>query len=777
MTRSCFIFTSTIKAWPVVRLFSTAKYAKRIAVVGSGPAGFYCSQTLLSGDQQCLVDVFEKYPVPYGLVRYGIAPDHQDLKSCINGFERTVASFADRFRFFGNVHIGKELLISELLPHYDAVVLAYGASEANPLPKLDCSIGNCFSARDFVGWYNGLPECGGVNPNLQSENSTAVVIGHGNVALDIVRVLLSRVENFQHTDIAEHALEALNNSRLKRVVLVGRRGPAQVSFTTKELRELSRLQGVNTIVRGCDLDPIRQDAHRFDRPKQRLFKLMSEMVDSASSFDHANERCLSLRFLLSFDKAIGDSHHNLQAVRFVENQLTTSSDYNCESATIRPTNRFEEISASLLIYSCGYRTVNIEPGQFPFDDKLGGVLTDGQGRVIGRRGLYACGWCRQGPNRILAQTQIDAKNVALTVIEDLKKIPGKNGDIQQLLKNRSEKWISWSEWKNLDEIEQNRGKANAKPRQKVVSLEEMISETFDFILVQIVVLIFLYNANHFYFSINKQDMQECKGEWKDFTFAVVADPQLGLHSTDSSNLSEGKKEMKNAILAINTLKPPPEFVVFCGDFTHAEPYTSAKAVQIRDFEQTVKLLRTDIKPIYVCGNHDIGDKPTAHTLQLYREQFGSDFYAFWVGEVKFFVFNSQYFLPITGMDMHIDQQAVWFENEAERTDKEQPTHVIAFQHIPPFINDPKEEPMFISRCWPMAFNIPYENKRKQFLEWIRQLKVKKLFCGHYHRNTIGQGEDGLEVIITENTAERSGFRLVRVYKDRIEHEFIARNSI
>ncbi|KRY75276.1 NADPH:adrenodoxin oxidoreductase, mitochondrial [Trichinella pseudospiralis] len=751
MTRSCFIFTSKIKAWSV-RWFCTSKCAKRIAVVGSGPAGFYCSQTLLSGDQQCLVDVFEKYPVPYGLVRYGVAPDHQDLKSCINGFERTVTSFADRFRFFGNVHIGKELSIAELLCHYDAVVLAYGASEANPLPKLDCSIGNCFSARDFVGWYNGLPECGELKPNLQSDNSTAVVIGHGNVALDIVRVLLSRVENFQHTDMAEHAVEALNKSRLKRVLLVGRRGPAQVSFTTKELRELSRLQGLKTTLRGCDLDPIRKDAHRFDRPKQRLFKLMSEMVDSdKSSVDYANERCLSLRFLLSFDKAIGDSQHNLQAIRFVENQLTTttSSNVNCESATVQPTDRFEEISASLLIYSCGYRTVNIEPGQFPFDAKLGGVLTDDQGRVIGRRGLYACGWCSQGPNRILAHTQIDAKNVALTVIEDLKKIPAKNDDIEQLLRNRSDKWISWSEWKNLDKIEQSRGKANAKPRQKVVSLEEML----------------------------KLNMQECKGEWKDFTFVVVADPQLGLHSTDGSNLSEGKEEMKNAILAINTLKPHPDFVVFCGDFTHAEPYSSAKAAQIRDFEQTVKLLRTDIKPIYVCGNHDIGDKPTAQTLQMYREQFGPDFYAFWIGEVKFFVFNSQYFLPISGMDMYINQQTVWFENEAERTDKEQPTHVIAFQHIPPFIKDPKEEPMFISRCWPMAFNIPCENKRKQFLEWIRRLKVKKLFCGHYHRNTTGQGDDGLEVIITENTAERSGFRLVRVYKDRIEHEFISSNSI
>uniref|UniRef100_A0A5S6QV08 NADPH:adrenodoxin oxidoreductase, mitochondrial n=1 Tax=Trichuris muris TaxID=70415 RepID=A0A5S6QV08_TRIMR len=446
----------------------------RIAIVGSGPAGMYCAQTLLSCGLNSRVDVFEKLPVPFGLIRFGVAPDHPDVKHCTVGLERTVNAAFDRFRFFGNVNVGRDVSVRHLMQLYDGVILAFGAQGERPLVPKPSAGSNCFSARQIVGWYNGDPSCQSIRPNL-SAGSTAVILGHGNVAIDVARILLKSPDELQRTDITEPALESLRNSTIRKVALVGRRGPLQASFTTKELRELTKLNGTTPVIRPEDLREVENLYSLLPRARQRLAKLLlttSQLTTSMSGVLRPKQ--WELRFLLSL-KGVEFGEATYKAT-FTRNVLEQDLS-NLKHAKVFPTDQNETISCSLLVYSYGYRSANIEPGVLPFDSHKCVVVTDDRGSVQGLPNLYACGWCATGPVGELAQTQVTARAVAMHVAEDLLHADGSsrtNLDIKQVLLKKNVRWVDWSQWKKLDEIEVRKGQLAGKLRQKVVDEEEML---------------------------------------------------------------------------------------------------------------------------------------------------------------------------------------------------------------------------------------------------------------------------------------------------------------
>ncbi|XP_026523033.1 NADPH:adrenodoxin oxidoreductase, mitochondrial [Notechis scutatus] len=266
----------------IKRLLSTAEFRPRICIVGSGPAGFYTAQHLLKHHKQTQVDIYEKLPVPFGLVRFGVAPDHPEVKNVINTF--TQAAHSDRCSFAGNVTVGRDVTVEELQEAYHAVVLCYGAEDNRRLGIPGEELEGVYTARTFVGWYNGLPENRNLKPDLNSE--TAVILGHGNVALDIARILLSPLEILRKTDITEESFSALASSKVRRIYLIGRRGPLQVAFTIKELREMINLPSVRPFLDPADFRDLGDAIKGEDQlrgPTGVIITTMNDSFDTAQS--------------------------------------------------------------------------------------------------------------------------------------------------------------------------------------------------------------------------------------------------------------------------------------------------------------------------------------------------------------------------------------------------------------------------------------------------------------------------------------------------------------
>lgn len=464
-----------------------------MAVVGSGPAGFYTAYRVMSKIPRAKVDMYEALPVPFGLVRFGVAPDHPEVKNCQDKFEE-VASSPD-FTFVGNAAIGNSeghfdgctIPLNSLMQHYDAVVFAYGASKDRKLGiSGESDLKGIYSAREFVGWYNGLPEYEGLAPDL-TQGDEAVVIGQGNVALDVARMLLENVDVLRKTDITEAAIETLSRSRVKRVHIVGRRGPMQAAYTIKEVRELMKLHDVG--FHQIDMNLVPDEISKLPRAQKRLMEIIvkgsTAKVDSAS-------KAWSLDFCLSPTEFLGDSSGKISRTVFERTLLAAPFD---PSSKVTGTGEKLEIPSALAFRSIGYKSVAL-PGfteaGILFDDRSGVLRNDGLGRVFTQGqegsqthlgGVYCAGWVKRGPTGVIASTMQDAFSTGDAIAEDwAAKSPflsnqsshGWDG-LKHDVDDSKSKVITWQDWHKIDKAEKERGRSVGKVREKFTSTSEMLS--------------------------------------------------------------------------------------------------------------------------------------------------------------------------------------------------------------------------------------------------------------------------------------------------------------
>ncbi|OBZ86726.1 NADPH:adrenodoxin oxidoreductase, mitochondrial [Choanephora cucurbitarum] len=463
------------------RAFSTVVTNQpfKLAIVGSGPAGFYTAHRLLKECPNAQVDMFDSLPVPHGLVRFGVAPDHPEVKNVMTTFDKVAED--DRFRFLGNVPIGTQskqsLSIQELQAHFDAILLSYGASEDRKMGIPGESSYGVESARSFVGWYNGHPNFKQLQLPLD-ETDTAVVIGQGNVALDIARVLLTPVDELRKTDMTEYALEALSKSRIRHVHVVGRRGPVQVSFTSKELREQMAIPDVQF---NADMDLIRQEIEASqpliskNRPLKRLMALLEK-----GSPTKQGSKSWTAQFLRS-PKEILSQDNRVRGIRYEINRLEGPLEHRKAVGT----GEHETQSCGLVLTSIGYRSVPIEG--IPFDTRQGRV-PNSFGKVIDEHGselagLYTAGWLKRGPTGVIVSTMADAYETADTILDDLKhQKPMLAGSSKQgadgltsLLRERHMVPVSYQDWKKIEAAEFALGKQLGKPREKFSTVQDMLA--------------------------------------------------------------------------------------------------------------------------------------------------------------------------------------------------------------------------------------------------------------------------------------------------------------
>jgi ferredoxin--NADP+ reductase len=426
--------------------------ALRVAVVGSGPAGFYAAGALLGADVPVEVDMIERLPTPWGLVRLGVAPDHPKIKSVSRAFEKI--ALQPGFRFLGNVEVGRDVSNEELLEHYDAVVYAVGAQSDRRMGIPGEDLPGSWAATEFVAWYNGHPDFQELQFDLSGER--AIVIGNGNVAVDVARMLALTPDELAGTDTTDAAIDALNGAGIREIVMVGRRGPAQAAFTTPELHELGELAGADVIVDPADLD----GAEPTDTNSERNLAVLREYAAREPS---GKPRRLVLRFFQSPVRLFGDSH--VEGVELVRNRL------DADNRAV-PTDEHETLPAGIVFRSVGYRGVEL-PG-VPFDESTGTVPNE-RGRV--EPGVYVAGWIKRGPSGVIGTNKKDATETVELLLEDLRDALRKDRpreEIEALLVDRGVRLVLYPGWTSIDELERAAGEKLGRPRVKLCSWDELL---------------------------------------------------------------------------------------------------------------------------------------------------------------------------------------------------------------------------------------------------------------------------------------------------------------
>ena len=451
----------------------------RVAIVGAGPTGFYAADHLLRNPEVVVeVDMFDRLPTPYGLVRLGVAPDHQKIKFVTNAFDKVAAS--PRFRFYGGVEFGKDVTLADLQAHYHQIVYCTGAQTDRRMGIPGEDLTGSHPATEFVAWYNGHPDYRDCAFDLSQES--VAVVGVGNVAADVVRILCRTPEELATTDIADYALEALRKSRVREVYLLGRRGPAQAAFTNPEVRELGELADadITAIPQEVELDPLSRAA--VERSQDRATRKKVEMLrEYARRAPTGKSRRLVLRFLVSPVELISDGAGRVAAMRLVRNELYATSTGALQP---RATDRFEELPVGLVFRSVGYRGVPL-PG-VPFNESWGVILND-KGRVLDPDtkqpivGEYAAGWIKRGPTGVIGTNKPDAAETVECMFEDLARgavlepTSPEAAAAEALVRQRQPNYVSYTDWLKLNEIEVARGRAQGRPRVKLTSVEEMLA--------------------------------------------------------------------------------------------------------------------------------------------------------------------------------------------------------------------------------------------------------------------------------------------------------------
>ncbi|VEG52948.1 FAD-dependent pyridine nucleotide-disulfide oxidoreductase [Mycolicibacterium aurum] len=445
-----------------------------VAIVGSGPSGFFAAASLLksggSGEgRDVRVDMLEMLPTPFGLVRSGVAPDHPKIKSISAQFDKIAQD--PRFRFFGNLVIGEHVHPAELAERYDAVVYAIGAQSDRSLGIPGEELPGSVAAVDFVGWYNAHPHFKEMAPDVSS--GRAVVIGNGNVAIDVARILVSDPDALAETDIADHALESLHARGVEEVLVIGRRGPLQAPFTTLELRELGDLEGlgdVDVVVDPADFADITDDdLEAAGKTVRNNIKVLRKYADTTP---RGAKRRIVFRFRTSPVEIKGNG--KVESIVLGRNELISGADGR---VTAKDTGEREEVPAQLVVRAVGYRGLPT-PG-LPFDDRSG-TIPHVAGKVEGSRNEYVVGWIKRGPTGVIGSNKSDSQDTVDTLLADLATAElAEFGDdhvesVERWMLERQPKLVTNEHWKLIDEHERTTGEGSGRPRVKLTSVAELL---------------------------------------------------------------------------------------------------------------------------------------------------------------------------------------------------------------------------------------------------------------------------------------------------------------
>ncbi len=445
----------------------------RVAVVGSGPSGFYAAEHLHRQHELVVqVDMFDRLPTPFGLVRGGVAPDHQNIKAVTRVYDKIAAH--PEFRFYGNIEFGRELTHDDLRAYYHAVIYAVGARTDKRLGIPKEYLPGSHSASEFVGWYNAHPDFRSLT--FDFSGTSAIVVGNGNVAMDLARILLVPVDDLRRTDIAEHALRALSNSNIREVTILGRRGPAEAAFTTKELRELGHLPDCDVVVDPADLDFEAAPDAEYSKATQANLDVLREYAQRPPT---GARRRVILRFLRSPVAIVGEDR--VRGVVVAENELFRSDDGTVRA---RMTERSDVLDTDLVFRAIGYQGMPLMG--IPFDAARG-VIPNDHGRVMDPTtgapvaAEYVVGWIKRGPRGIIGTNKPDSQETVDSLLEDLRagmfeaqEVPGR-AVLERLLGERRRDFVSYDDWQMIDMLEQERGrKAGERPRVKFSRIEDML---------------------------------------------------------------------------------------------------------------------------------------------------------------------------------------------------------------------------------------------------------------------------------------------------------------
>jgi ferredoxin/flavodoxin---NADP+ reductase len=436
----------------------------RVAIIGAGPSGFYAAGQLLAvPEPEFSVDLYDRLPTPYGLVRSGVAPDHPKIKSVTRAYDKTAKH--ERFRFFGHVELGGDLTRAQLLEHYHVVMYTLGTSIDKRLGIPGEDLRGSHAATEFVAWYNGHPDYCGLEVDLQAEQ--VVVVGAGNVAIDVARMLALAPGELEITDTADHAMDVLRSSGVKEITILARRGPLQAAWTNPELLEMGELERADLEVIGGELDELSAAAlPEADKTRTRNVEIIQEYASRPKSGKPITVR---FRFLASPVELLGDENGHVRGVRIENNAIVTRDD---GSLAARGTGTFDEIPAQLVFRSIGYTGQPV--ADVPFDERRGLIRNEG-GRVVDAAGVhqvgeYVSGWIKRGPSGVIGTNKKDSQDTVAKILEDV--AAGHvnqpvSDDIDGMIATHCEHAVSWEGWQAIDAIETAAGEASGTGRPRV----------------------------------------------------------------------------------------------------------------------------------------------------------------------------------------------------------------------------------------------------------------------------------------------------------------------
>jgi ferredoxin--NADP+ reductase len=427
----------------------------RIAIVGAGPAGYFSAQALQNSQDEertFAIDLFERLPTPWGLVRSGVAPDHPKIKTVAKVFEKIAGD--PNFRLFGNVELGRDVSIEQLKENYDAVILATGSSVGRKLGIPGEDLAGSLSAADFVPWYNGHPDYVDVAVQLNGKN--AIVIGAGNVAMDCGRMLALDPTELYTTDTADYALAAFHQSSIRNVTIVGRRGPEHAAFTSPEIRELPKLENTDVVISNLEIETAKIRVARELEENKELRNNLEALLEVSQSESKNNERKLAIKFLLTPVEIMGKE--KVEAIRFARNEVINDK--------VSTTSEIIEMPCDLLISAIGYQVLPI-----PGVEMANGKIVNENGYVADN--LYVVGWAKRGPSGVIGTNKSDSSEVIKLLIEKLPAAAKENSDISKIFTNHQV--ITQSGWQKINKTEVEQGEPVGKPRRKVTDWKDLLS--------------------------------------------------------------------------------------------------------------------------------------------------------------------------------------------------------------------------------------------------------------------------------------------------------------